>query len=89
MYVSFALSVHDGSDEVLVVDVALAVLVAHQQLLGLLVAELLAERGEQVPQLRRGDEPVTVLVEVTETLNEVIASVSRPARADGLNKLVS
>ena len=62
---------------------------AHQQLLGLLVAELLPERGEQVPQLRGGDEPVTVLVKVTETLDEVIASVSRPARADCLNKLVS
>ena len=89
MYVFFALSVHDGSDEVFVVDVALAVLVAHQQLLGLLVAELLPERGEQVPQLRRGDEPVTVLVKVTETLDEVIAGVSRSARADGLNKLDS
>ena len=62
---------------------------AHQQLLGLLVAELLPERGEQVPQLRRGDEPVTVLVKVTETLDEVIAGVSRPARTDGLNKLMS
>ena len=62
---------------------------AHQQLLGLLVAELLPERGEQVPQLRRGDEPVTVLVKVTETLDEVIAGVSRPARTDGLNKLDS
>ena len=47
-----------------------------QQLLGLLVAELLPQRGEEVSQLGRTDEPVTVFVEVSQTLNEVIASVS-------------
>ena len=58
------LAVHYGPDEVLVVDVTLAVLVAHEELLGLLVTQLFPEGGQKVPELRGADEPVPVLVKV-------------------------
>ena len=45
------LSVHNSSDKVLVVDVSLAVLVTHQQLLSLLVSQLLTKGGQQVTEL--------------------------------------
>jgi len=73
---STPLSVHDGADEVLVVDVTLVVLMACEELFRLLVAELLPEGREKVPQLGRRDEPVPVLVEVTKTLDEVLTCIS-------------
>ena len=82
------LAVHHSPDEVLVVDVALAVLVAHKELLGLLVTQLLPESGQQVPELRRANESVSVFVKVTETLNKVIASVSRPPGTDCLENCI-
>ena len=48
---SDVLSVHDCSDKVLVVDVPLAVLVPHQQLLRLLVTQLLPECGQEMSEL--------------------------------------
>ena len=57
----------------------------HQQLLGLLVAELLPQRGKEVSQLSRADEPVAVLVEMPQSLNEVIASISGSPGADRLH----
>ncbi len=78
------LSAHDGADKLLVVDVAVRVLVSRQQLLDLLVAELLSQRGEEVPQLGGRDEAVPVLVEVAEALDEVLGGVGGAAGADGL-----
>jgi len=80
-----SLAVHDGSDEVLVVDVSLVVLVTGEELLGLLVTEFFPEGGEKVPQLRRRNESIPVLVEVAETLDEVLARVSGSSAADGLH----
>ena len=82
------LAVHHSPDEVFVVDVALAVLVAHKELLGLLVTQLLPESGQQVPELRRANESVPVFVKVTETLDKVIASVSRPPGTDCLENCI-
>ena len=78
------LSAHDGADKLLVVDVSVRVLVSRQQLLDLLVAELLSQRGEEVPQLGGRDEAVPVLVEVAEALDEVLGGVGGAAGADGL-----
>ena len=68
------LAVHDGPDEVLVVDVTLAVLVAHEELLGLLVTQLFPEGGQQVPELRGADEPVPVLVKDSESLSQLFVT---------------
>ena len=70
------LAVHHSPDEVLVVDVSLAVLVASEQLLCLLITQLLPEGGQQVSQLSRGDETIAILVKVTQTFNKVITGVS-------------
>ena len=78
------LAVHHSSDEVLVVDVALAVLVAHKELLGLLVAKLLPQGGQQVPELGGADEPIPIFVKVTKTLNKVITGISGPPGTDCL-----
>ena len=80
------LSIHDGSDEVLVVDVALAVLVAHQQLLRLLVSQLLTKSGQEVTELGWADEAVAILVKVAQSFNKVVTSVSGPSGADCLWK---
>ena len=63
-------------DKLLVVDVALGVLLAVYQLLHLLLAHLLPEPGQEVAQLHRGDQTVTLLVEMLEALNKVIHCVS-------------
>lgn len=50
----------------------------------LIITQLLSESGEQMPQLRRRDEPVAVLVEVAETFDEVVGSVSAARLRDSL-----
>lgn len=70
------LAVHHSPDEVLVVDVALAVLVAHEELLRLLVAKLLPQGGQKVPELGGADEPIPIFVKVTKTLDKVITGIS-------------
>jgi len=72
---SVNLSVHDGADKVLVVDVATVILVTCKQGLRLLVRQLLPKGGQQVAQLRRSDKPVTVLVEVPEPLDEIVTGI--------------
>lgn len=78
------LTAHNHAHELLVVDVALLVLHVGQQLLNLFVGELLAERGQQVAQLGRGDVATGVLVEVTQSLDEVVGSISRPGLRNSL-----
>ena len=78
------LAVHHSPDEVLVVDVSLAVLVAHKELLRLLIAQLLPKGGQQVPKLGRADEPIPVFVKVTKTLDKVITGISGPPGTDSL-----
>ena len=51
----------------------------------LVVAELLAEGGEQVAQLGGRDEAVAVLVEVTQPLDEVVGGVAAARLRDGLH----
>ena len=80
------LAVHHSSDEVLVVDVALAVLVAHKELLGLLVAKLLPQGGQQVPELGGADEPIPIFVKVTQALDKVITGISGPPGTDCLDE---
>jgi len=80
----FTSLVHDGADELLVVDVAVRVLVAGQELLNLLITELLSERGEKMSQLRRRDESVSVLVEMPQALNKVLGGVGTAPAANGL-----
>ena len=64
---------HHDLDELGVVDVAVAVRVGlADHLADLLVAQLLPEVGHDVPELRRGDEPVLVLVEHAERLPELL-----------------
>merc|ERR1719480_778053 len=62
-------------DELLVVDVALAVLFAMNQGLNLLLAHLLPQPSEQVAELYGGDETVPLLVKVLQALDEVVYSV--------------
>lgn len=50
----------------------------------LVVTELLAERGQQVAQLRGGDESVAVLVEVAQALDEVVGRVAAARLRDRL-----
>lgn len=50
----------------------------------LVVAELLAEGREQVAQFRGGDEPVAVLVEVAQALDEVVGGVAAARLRDRL-----
>lgn len=78
------LTAHDHSDKLLVVDVTLRVLLVLEQLLDLIIGQLLSERGQQVPQLGRRDEPAGVLVEVAQPLDKVIRSVRRTLLRDGL-----
>ena len=67
-----SLASEEHADKLLVVDVAVLVLEAGEQLLGLLVAEAFAERGEQVAELGRVDHAAAVLVEDAQALDEVL-----------------
>lgn len=78
------LAIHDHSDKLLVVDVALGILLIGQQLLHFLVGEFLAQGGQQMPQLGRGDEATGVLVEVAESFDEVVGRVTGASLNDGL-----
>lgn len=78
------LTAHNHAHELLVVDVALLVLHVGQQLLHLLIGQLFAERGQQVAQLGRGDVATGVLVEVTQSLDEIVGRVSRPGLRNSL-----
>lgn len=51
----------------------------------LIVAELLAERGQQVAQLSRRDETIAVLVEMAQPLNEIVSGVAAASLRDCLN----
>jgi hypothetical protein len=63
-------------DELLVVDLTVAVNVSlADHLVDLLVGELLAEVGHDVPELRSGDEAVAVLVEDAEGLADLLLRV--------------
>lgn len=52
----------------------------------LVVGQLLAQRGQQVAQLGGRDEPVAVLVEVPQPLDEVVRRVAAARLADGLQR---
>merc|ERR1719199_2199718 len=68
---------HHDLDELLVVDLAVAVNVRlADHLVTLLVGELLAEVGHDVAELGGGDEPVAVLVEHLEGLDDLLLGVS-------------
>ena len=66
------LSVHDCSDEVLVVDVPLVVLMASKQLFRLFITQLLAKSCQKMTQLGRRNKTIAILVEMTETLDKVL-----------------
>jgi hypothetical protein len=75
---SSSLGRHD-LDELVVVDVAVAVHVGLTDHLGhLLLAQLLPEVGHHVPELGRGDHPVLVLVEHAERLPELLLRLRVP-----------
>jgi len=82
---SDVLSAHDSLDEVLVVDVPLVVLVTCKKLLCLLIRELLSESCQEMAQFSASNEPVTILVEMPEALDEVVAGVVRASTTDGLH----
>lgn len=71
-----SLSVHDHSNELFVVHVPLGVFLVVHQLLDLLVAELLTERGQQVAEFGGRDEAAGILVEMTKPFDEVVGSVA-------------
>ena len=67
---------HHHADELLVVDVTVAIDVSlADHLVDLLVRELLTQVGHDVTQLGGGDETVAVAVEDLEGLNELLLSV--------------
>ena len=66
----------DHLDKLLVVDVALGVLLAMDQLLNLFFTHLLSQSSQQMPELHSRDQTITLLVKMLETLNEVVNSVS-------------
>merc|ERR1719385_88386 len=71
-------------DEFFVVDVALRVLHALDQLVDLVVAQLLAQGRENVAELSARDEAVLLLVEDAESLEEVLQRRHTAVLADGL-----
>lgn len=81
-----SLSVHHHSNELFVVHVALRVFLVVHQLLDLLVAQLLAQRCQQVSELGGRNKAAGVLVEVTQPLNEVVGGVSRALLRDCLEE---
>ena len=70
--------------KVLVVDVPLVVLVTDQELFGFLVTQFLPQCREEVAEFSRADKAVSILIEVSESLYEVITGVSGPPGADSL-----
>ena len=54
----------------------------------LFVTEFFSKRGHEVAQFGRGDEAVAVLVEVPETLHEILRRVGASAGAAGLENTV-
>lgn len=71
-----SLSGHHQTHKLLVVDVALRVLLVDQQLLDLIVGQLLAQSGQQMTQLGGGNVAAGVLVEVAQTLDEIVRCVT-------------
>merc|ERR1711973_307757 len=70
--------------KLLVVDVSLSVLLAVDEDLHLLLAHLLPQAHQQVPQLHSRDPAVALLVKVPQTLNKIINSVGDLLAGDGL-----
>lgn len=78
------LTVHNKPHEFFVVDVALRVFLVDQQLFDLIVCQLLAKRRQQMSELSRWDETAGVLVEVTQTFDKIIGSVTGTGLWNGL-----
>lgn len=72
-----ALAVHHHSNKLLVVHVALRVFLVVHQLLDLFVAQLLPQSRQQVSELGGRDEAAGILVEVAQSLDEIIGRVVR------------
>lgn len=70
-------SVHDLSDEFLIVHVALGILLILEQLLDLIVGQFLAQRCQQMPQFGGGNETAGIFIEVTQSLDEIVGRVAR------------
>ena len=63
------LTVHYGSDKVFIVDVPFVIFVTNQQLLCLLVTQLLPQGCQQVAELSRAYEPISILIKLCTSLN--------------------
>jgi len=75
-------------DEFFVVDVALRVLHALDQLVNLIVAQLLTKGSKDVAELSAGDKAILLLVKDAESLNEILQRGHAAVLADGLQDWV-
>lgn len=78
------LTAHYHSNELFIVNVTLRVFLVLEELLNLIIGQLLAQRGEQMSQLSRGNETAGVLIEVAQPLDEVVSRVGGTLLRDGL-----
>jgi len=69
------LAIHDGSDEFLVVDIALRIFMPGQQLLHLFVCQFLTQSCQKVTQLCGGNVTISILVKMTQAFDKVLCSV--------------
>lgn len=79
------LSTEDQTNKLFIIDVALRVLLASQQLLHLLISQLLSQVCHEVSEFSRRDVAVAILIKMTESLNEVICCINRALAGDGLH----
>lgn len=83
-WVGYTLAAHDETDKVFVVNIAVVVLLAGQQLLHLVVGQLLAKGGEQMTKFGRRNVATAILVEMAQALDKVLGSVRRLLLRDRL-----
>ena len=74
----------DHFHKLLIVDVSRGVFLAMDQILYVFLVHFLAQTSQHMSQFSRSDETIAILVEMTETFNEVLRSVSDFLRRNGL-----
>ena len=80
----WTLSTEDKPYKLFIVDVALGIFLSSEQLFHFFVSQLFTEVSHQMTEFSRGNVAIAVLVEVTETLDEVIGGIDRALARDGL-----
>lgn len=73
----WCLSVHNLSDKFFIVDVALWVLLIHEQLFDFVVGQFFAQRCQQMSQFGSGNETASIFIEMTESFDEIVGSIAR------------